>query len=87
MKYFSNLWRTTSEEKRALDRSCNDMYQEARLAAEAHRQVRKLKFFTVSHPKEIWRHWFQLGVLGGTRFFTDLIADRHYFCDITVTRR
>jgi len=36
-----NLWRVTSEEKRALDRSCNDMYKEARLAAEAHRQVRK----------------------------------------------
>jgi len=36
-----NLWRVTSEEKRALDRSCTDMYKEARLAAEAHRQVRK----------------------------------------------
>jgi len=36
-----NLWRTTSEEKRALDRSCAETYKEARLAAEAHRQVRK----------------------------------------------
>lgn len=36
-----NLWRVTSEEKRALDRSYLDMYKEARLAAEAHRQVRK----------------------------------------------
>jgi len=36
-----NLWRVTNEEKRALDRSGIEMYKEARLAAEAHRQVRK----------------------------------------------
>lgn len=36
-----NLWRITNEEKRALDRSNLDIYNEARLAAEAHRQVRK----------------------------------------------
>jgi len=36
-----NLWRVTSEEKRALDRANEDTYKEARLAAEAHRQVRK----------------------------------------------
>jgi len=37
----NNLWRTTNEEKRALDRMNHDIYKEARLAAEAHRQVRK----------------------------------------------
>lgn len=37
--------RFTSEEKRALDRLHNDIYNEVRLAAEAHRQVR---FFTLS---------------------------------------
>lgn len=31
--------RFTSEEKRALDRAENDVYNEVRLAAEAHRQV------------------------------------------------
>lgn len=31
--------RFTSEEKRALDRMHNDIYNEVRLAAEAHRQV------------------------------------------------
>lgn len=31
--------RFTSEEKRALDRLQNDIYNEVRLAAEAHRQV------------------------------------------------
>jgi len=36
-----NVWRTTNEEKRAIDRVNNDIYNEARLAAEAHRQVRK----------------------------------------------
>ena len=33
--------RFTSEEKRAFERLHNDIYQEARLAAEAHRQTRK----------------------------------------------
>merc|ERR1712136_559383 len=33
--------RFTSEEKRALDRSQNDIYNEARIAAEAHRQTRQ----------------------------------------------
>ena len=42
--FFSNLWRTTNEEKRALDRSYNDVYKEARLAAEAHRQVNLIPF-------------------------------------------
>ena len=32
--------RFTNEEKRALDRLQNDIYNEVRLAAEAHRQVR-----------------------------------------------
>ena len=32
--------RFTSEEKKALDRSQTDIYNEARCAAEAHRQVR-----------------------------------------------
>ncbi|XP_047145975.1 uncharacterized protein LOC100199352 isoform X1 [Hydra vulgaris] len=36
-----NLWRVTSEEKRAIDRMNENIYKEARLAAEAHRQVRK----------------------------------------------
>jgi len=36
-----NLWRVTNEEKRAIDRMNNEhVYKEARLAAEAHRQVR-----------------------------------------------
>ncbi|KAI9206682.1 peptidase M24, structural domain-containing protein [Polychytrium aggregatum] len=35
-----NLWRSTSEEKRALERSLNDTYNELRQAAEVHRQVR-----------------------------------------------
>lgn len=37
--------RFTSEEKRALDRSQNDIYNEARIAAEAHRQVCILLYF------------------------------------------
>lgn len=36
-----NLWRVTNEEKRALDRAHLETYKEARLAAEAHREVRK----------------------------------------------
>ncbi|KAI8053453.1 peptidase M24, structural domain-containing protein [Syncephalis plumigaleata] len=36
-----NLWRTTSEEKRALERQMNDQYTEVRKAAEVHRQVRR----------------------------------------------
>lgn len=39
--------RFTSEEKRALDRAENDIYNEVRLAAEAHRQVR-IKILLVS---------------------------------------
>ncbi|KAI9145318.1 peptidase M24, structural domain-containing protein [Paraphysoderma sedebokerense] len=35
-----NLWRTTSEEKRALERSMTDEYNDVRRAAEVHRQVR-----------------------------------------------
>lgn len=38
---FSNLWRTTSEEKRALDRMNIDQLNEVRQASEVHRQVRK----------------------------------------------
>ncbi len=38
---FSNLWRVTNEEKKALDRVQIDLYNEVRQAAEAHRQVRK----------------------------------------------
>ncbi|XP_065067179.1 methionine aminopeptidase 2-like [Rhopilema esculentum] len=36
-----NLWRVTDEEKKALDRSRIDIYNDIRQAAEAHRQVRK----------------------------------------------
>ncbi|KAJ3333129.1 Methionine aminopeptidase 2 [Blyttiomyces sp. JEL0837] len=36
-----NLWRTTNEEKRALERLMNDQYNEIRQAAEVHRQVRR----------------------------------------------
>ncbi|KAG0256728.1 Methionine aminopeptidase 2 [Mortierella polycephala] len=36
-----NLWRTTNEEKRALERLNYDQYNEARRAAEVHRQVRQ----------------------------------------------
>eukprot|EP01114_Cavostelium_apophysatum_P009659 TRINITY_DN2288_c0_g1_i1.p2 TRINITY_DN2288_c0_g1~~TRINITY_DN2288_c0_g1_i1.p2 ORF type:complete len:463 (-),score=141.48 TRINITY_DN2288_c0_g1_i1:2035-3423(-) len=35
-----NLWRTTSAEKRELDRLNSDLYEEVRLASEVHRQVR-----------------------------------------------
>ncbi|KAF4396962.1 hypothetical protein F8388_004930 [Cannabis sativa] len=38
---FSNLWRTTSEEKRELERLQKPMYNSVRRAAEVHRQVRK----------------------------------------------
>ena len=37
----SNLWRTTSEEKRALEKLNFDQYNDARRAAEVHRQVRQ----------------------------------------------
>lgn len=37
--------RTTSEEKKALDKMMNDVYNEVRLAAEAHRQVSRWKKF------------------------------------------
>nr|WCZ58697.1 methionine aminopeptidase MAP-2 [Seculamonas ecuadoriensis] len=36
-----NVWRTTSEEKRALDRAQTPIYEDARWAAECHRQVRQ----------------------------------------------
>lgn len=36
----SVAWRTTSEEKRALDRANEEMWNDFRQAAEAHRQVR-----------------------------------------------
>lgn len=39
--------RFTSEEKRALDRMHNDIYNEVRLAAEAHRQVSILQIHTL----------------------------------------
>ena len=42
MHFFSNLWRETNEEKRAMDRMHNDIYSDVRQAAEAHRQVQTL---------------------------------------------
>ncbi|KAF9986901.1 Methionine aminopeptidase 2 [Modicella reniformis] len=36
-----NLWRTTDEEKRALEKQNSDLYNDARRAAEVHRQVRQ----------------------------------------------
>jgi hypothetical protein len=36
---FSNLWRTTSEEKRAEERLKEEDYNDLRKAAEVHRQV------------------------------------------------
>ncbi|KAJ3118082.1 Methionine aminopeptidase 2 [Phlyctochytrium bullatum] len=36
-----NLWRTTSEEKKQLERAFKDEYNEVRRAAEVHRQVRR----------------------------------------------
>jgi len=36
---FSNLWRTTSEEKRELERLQKPIYNSVRRAAEVHRQV------------------------------------------------
>ncbi|GFY95187.1 methionine aminopeptidase 2B [Actinidia rufa] len=41
MVCFSNLWRTTSEEKRELERLDKPIYNSVRRAAEVHRQVRK----------------------------------------------
>ncbi|GFY95188.1 methionine aminopeptidase 2B [Actinidia rufa] len=41
MVCFSNLWRTTSEEKRELERLDKPVYNSVRQAAEVHRQVRK----------------------------------------------
>jgi len=38
---YRNLWRTTNEEKRALEREKFDQYNEVRRAAEVHRQVRQ----------------------------------------------
>lgn len=37
----SNLWRTTNEEKRALEKQNFNQYNDARRAAEVHRQVRR----------------------------------------------
>jgi hypothetical protein len=37
--FFSNLWRTTSEEKRELERFEKPIYNSVRRAAEVHRQV------------------------------------------------
>lgn len=37
--FFSNLWRTSSEEKRELERLEKPMYNSVRRAAEVHRQV------------------------------------------------
>ncbi|GFP89747.1 methionine aminopeptidase 2a [Phtheirospermum japonicum] len=41
MVHCSNLWRTTSEEKRELERLEKPLYNSVRQAAEVHRQVRK----------------------------------------------
>jgi len=41
---FSNLWRTTSEEKRELERLEKPMYNSVRQAAEVHRQVANRSF-------------------------------------------
>lgn len=53
--------RMTSEEMRALDRLHNDIYNEARQAAEAHRQVFQflmayMKSYNNSYCNESWRH-------------------------------
>jgi hypothetical protein len=39
---FSNLWRTTSEEKRELERLQKPIYNSVRRAAEVHRQVKPI---------------------------------------------
>ncbi|KAK6161632.1 hypothetical protein DH2020_005013 [Rehmannia glutinosa] len=41
IRLFNNLWRTTSEEKRELERLEKPVYNAVRQAAEVHRQVRK----------------------------------------------
>jgi len=38
---YSNLWRETNEEKKALDRMHDDILADIRQAAEAHRQTRR----------------------------------------------
>lgn len=47
--------RFTSEEKRALDRAENDIYNEVRLAAEAHRQVCSSSVFVKS--SHLWPYF------------------------------
>lgn len=60
--------RFTSEEKRALDRANTDLYQEVRLAAEAHRQVKQHIFMA-----EAFRFAF---VLPSIRLFLSLIVTK-----------
>ncbi|KAF2153746.1 methionine aminopeptidase 2-like protein [Myriangium duriaei CBS 260.36] len=48
-----NLWRTTSEEKRHLDRLNNDFLTEYRQAAEVHRQVRKWAWKNIKPGKTL----------------------------------
>lgn len=48
--------RITSEEKRAIERSHYDDYNDARQAAEAHRQVIQTIFF-ISYPFILFYHY------------------------------
>lgn len=48
--YVSNTWRTTSEEKRELERLEKPMYNSVRRAAEVHRQVAFFSLFKCFAP-------------------------------------
>lgn len=47
----SNLWRTTSEEKRAEDRARENDFNDVRRAAEVHRQVKYLSYILLYFKK------------------------------------
>ncbi|GFQ01524.1 methionine aminopeptidase 2b [Phtheirospermum japonicum] len=49
MVHCSNLWRTTSEEKRELERLEKPLYNSVRQAVEVHRQVRKYMKTIIKH--------------------------------------
>ena len=66
---FSNLWRTTSEEKRELERIQKPMYNSVRRAAEVHRQVQNILLFFCSFVLIVYVVWYNstiynIGLLG-----------------------
>ena len=64
---FRNCWRTTSAEKRELDRLNQNMYEDVRHAAEIHRQVRLELVNNITVPQV--RYHIQSVIKPGIKLF------------------